>query len=625
MKKIPGKGKRWLNAARIVLIASLVSTSIVFAVRLLDARASVSAFFNHEGVRVEKQTIPVRDGNQISAYVMSPANLSAFAPGSVPCIVTNLGINSHKEKRLDKPFNFAKRNAVAIALEARAHGESTGSTGLVTQESWDLIDVITWALATYPVVNASNVGLYGESLGSAFVLMAQARYQPRATVVLHPPMNFTELLGLYHPDVLVGWTWTLRADAAGEWLEARSPASVVNYTNTQHVLYMQGTEDTTVTPDDALVFARLVENDTRDDIQVLFREGLGHGGNERSERSFQYTLAWFEAYLWGRPLNLSTWHEDVAAIQVYPYKPSTFARFENLLAAIPWLTALTLVAIVPWARIWPTLGRQSPVEKPVINTGRANGQLFDPGRLIKGRKMFWTSVGVYGGIAGGLAIAGAFTPISLLWGAILPPLLVVPCAVTGILLHQHARKRTEGDIIPLHGPRHVGVLSNLRGAGILAAIATAALFVHMITYNLVVWTTLEEGVINAWAPGFWLYWDAFFCLLISDVLLFVDFGGLRLSMASPRQYFGDLARVAGLSAACRALTMGVAVLSWRNIPAWNGVPWAVLAVGLLAGAAFVLCLLFGLLALLPRNYALVPLVVTLVLSLYLMERMLRLF
>nr|MDO8085406.1 CocE/NonD family hydrolase [Candidatus Sigynarchaeum springense] len=143
---------------------------------------------NPSGITFQEVRMPLRDGNSLSAYAVLPAGFDALAANSTPVTVLSPGINGRKESMLWKAYNFALNGFVAITVEARGNGDSSGIASFGIDEPADLSDAITWALGTFPAINFSKVSLCGQSLGAMFSVLAACK-DPRvaASAVYHPP------------------------------------------------------------------------------------------------------------------------------------------------------------------------------------------------------------------------------------------------------------------------------------------------------------------------------------------------------------------------------------------------------------------------------------------------------
>src|SRR5271157_990507 len=191
-----------------------------------------------------------------------------------------------------KAYNLALDGFVAITVEARGNGASTGIASFGIDEPRDLSDAITWALQTFPAINPKKVSLLGQSLGGMFTVLAACQ-DPRvaATVAYHPPANFSYMLNDEFPvSRLVGGLPNFPMDNAS--LSARSPIDWINATVPHDILFLHGSVDTLVPPNNSLALSSLANASGHTDTYVIIRPGFAHTDLEVDPTSLTLAIAW---------------------------------------------------------------------------------------------------------------------------------------------------------------------------------------------------------------------------------------------------------------------------------------------------------------------------------------------
>ncbi len=258
---------------------------------------SIQPFYtaNPSGITFTEVRIPLRDGNSLAGYVALPSNYNSIPVNSACLTIISPGVNGRKETILWKAYNFALHGFVAIAIEARGHGSSTGICSIGIEEPRDISDAITWALATYSKINSSRVSLYGQSLGGMFTVTAACQdARVAATVALHPPANLSWILAPFYPLAsLLGYIPSFQLDQ--DSINLRSPISwIKNATTPRNILFLHGDQDTLVSPENSLSLSLRINSTGRsiNDSYVIIRPGLSHPGNEADHYTLALGIAW---------------------------------------------------------------------------------------------------------------------------------------------------------------------------------------------------------------------------------------------------------------------------------------------------------------------------------------------
>ncbi len=287
-------------AARKLVILVLAIFATAFTVSaILDVAVqapAIRSFYedNTDGVAFRAARVPLRDGNALAAFVAFPAMFDTMPARSTPVTILSPGINGRKESMLWKAYNFALNGFVAVAIEARGNGESTGLASFGIDEPADISDTITWVLATYPAINSSKVSLCGQSLGGMFSVLAACKdARVAASAVYHPIANLTSMIaGEFQVAQLIGGFPNFPLDE--ENLRVRSPITWINATSPRNMLFLHGENDTEVPPSNSLSLSGLANASGHSDTYVIVRPGLNHPANEGDPVSLSLAIAWLD-------------------------------------------------------------------------------------------------------------------------------------------------------------------------------------------------------------------------------------------------------------------------------------------------------------------------------------------
>ncbi len=161
------------------------------------------------GVRVERASIPMKDGVRLAASLFMPAGAK---PGEkFPALLEYLPYRKDDGTAgRDYPIHsyFARRGYVGARVDIRGTGQSEGQTPdreYSEQEQWDGLEVIAW-LARQPWSNG-NVGMFGISWGGFNSLQLAMRHPPALKAIVatcateklfHDDVHFID--GMMHVD-----------------------------------------------------------------------------------------------------------------------------------------------------------------------------------------------------------------------------------------------------------------------------------------------------------------------------------------------------------------------------------------------------------------------------------------
>jgi dienelactone hydrolase len=276
----------------------------------VNQRNTVNTYFESHGLNYEILSIPVGNGVELSSLHLSLKSHSNAADGSVPTLIHINGANNRKEGRMEYAVNLALMGLEVFVVEPRGHGQSGGHFTLYAEEPRDVSKVIDYISQNHKKANTTHVAVSGFSLGGGMMLLAQA-IEPRifCSVLYHPVTDLGAMMVEYGLDSLFGQEFVLNSPYASDILnkwEGRSAYKICTPENTEKLLIIQGSEDDTVFVEGSAKFINYINPEplVRKDVQLVVRNGIGHGGNERDQGSIQYTKAWFTHFFFNQSVDL---------------------------------------------------------------------------------------------------------------------------------------------------------------------------------------------------------------------------------------------------------------------------------------------------------------------------------
>ncbi len=501
----------------------------------------IQAFYgaNPQGITFQDVRVPLRDGNSLAAYVVLPAGADVAADNSTPLVVLSPGINGRKESMLWKGYNFALNGVVAIAVEARGNGDSSGIVSFGIDEPADLSDTITWALGTYPIIGSGNVSLCGQSLGAMFSVLAACK-DPRiaATAAYHPPANFTSMLTNDFPVAdLIGNLPNFPLD--DESLRARSPINWINAVLPHKILFLHGQNDTEVLPDNSFSLSERANDSGHTDTYVIVRPGLDHTENENDPESLSLAIAWLNSSLSTGmvPSPSELWAQAGAiVVEDVPLGSVDTAGACLVVAAISFFLAVFI----------GFRGLIAPGSASSLSTVASPS----PSRAVPSRRAVAITLGTVLAIAFVLGILVGSGVTSIMWGY----LLFFPASVLAFLV-----------IVKYYLVRGSGILPGIedwsRGipvrnwlAGFLSVAATAIFF--SASYDASA-NAIKDAGMSIFNSAFLLYTTIFFLNFAIDIAL-VDVVSTSTWKKEPNiHHFSRLCKDSGYVFVWRFASMGL--------------------------------------------------------------------
>ncbi|MEX2681356.1 MAG: alpha/beta hydrolase family protein [Candidatus Sigynarchaeota archaeon] len=608
----PSSSRRLDNRTITITILGILAITFTFAA-IGDVAVQIPGiqpFYdaNPGGIAFQEVRVPLRDGNSLSAYVVLPAGFDALPVNSTALTVLSPGINGRKESMLWKAYNFALNGFVAIAVEARGNGDSSGIASFGIDEPADISDTITWALGTFPAINSSKVSLCGQSLGAMFSVLAACKdARVAASAVYHPPADFGALLsGDFQVAQLVGALPNFPLDDAS--LEARSPINWIGAVLPRNILFLHGENDTEVVPGNSFALSARANATGNTDNLVIVRPGLNHPGNEADPVSLSLAIAWLDWSLQNGsvPSTSALWASAAGiAIQDVPSGSTD--------AAAGWLVAAAIMLFM--ALFMVLRGAAAPVAASPANAATCT----EPQPPRPSRRAI---AGILGGILAaafvvGLLVAAGAT--SVMWGY----LLFFPASALGFLVAaKWAIVRKSGTPLNVKEWMHEARARNWI-AGMTSIAVTAVFF--SLTYDACASAILQFGI-SIFNSAFVCYTTIFFLNFAVDLAL------LNIVAASPAAPGAGKHRLAGLGkgtgivfvwrlASIALVIYSLPVLSYSAIQ----VPINLLVLAAIPVIMAAVYFLGGLLASGTRSRTLAVAIIVVVLTAFLEYRMFRFF
>jgi dienelactone hydrolase len=248
-----------------------------------------------------------------------------------PFIIFAHGLGSQKDLDPRIPIEFTKRGFVVASIDYRGDGESTGhlldinrdsyrnrtDVPAVAQDCSKLLDVIE-RHPVYDMINSSQIGLVGHSLGGMVALMTGALDERfKATVTWAGLVNASaNFFGIGESNPFMNYI----------------PARIINESNPQNLLVIHSIYDTTVPYE---TNALVAQNLTNCQLISITNHILGGQHYLFSDEVLTGTINWFEAQFF----NSTTLNGPISLTYFQTY----ILLFLAILG-----TFLTTIAIIIW-------------------------------------------------------------------------------------------------------------------------------------------------------------------------------------------------------------------------------------------------------------------------------------
>jgi alpha/beta superfamily hydrolase len=336
--------RKLLKQISILLIIFGIILSVVSIIAAVSLGVDRIDFFRDENILYEKFSVEMRDGASIKSVMYIDDNLYNVDNNSVPMVLMLNGINSRKEDNLYKAYQLVKRGFVVFSVEQRGHGESTGPSGFLGKEPYDMVEILDYVENNYSFPNISHVALFAFSYGGGIGAILQAiDDRIYASVLYHPLASLDLFLSTFPFQNLIGTTPTVT-----RLEEIQDAYDIANETNTENLLLIHGTSDTLISPESSIGFYSLLNGENRTDIELKLRPGLSHIDNEYDHASLTFSLAWFEHYFFNSSIDISNLDSEIANISLYPfaYPDSNISENTIIIASLLLFIGISIQAIL---------------------------------------------------------------------------------------------------------------------------------------------------------------------------------------------------------------------------------------------------------------------------------------
>jgi alpha-beta hydrolase superfamily lysophospholipase len=342
-----------LNTKNLVL-GILFLISLAFICGAYGVGLSYSTQYS-EGFDIQLLHMTTEDGYRYDMYQIMREDLVAKDDGTIPFVLVVHGLGSNKERQLDTALTFAANGFAVFVPDARGQGSHTGPFSFGVKDVMDLRNLLTWIQNSenYPMLNKTNIGIFGHSLGGMLTLLTAAQdSRIRCTIAGSAPSNITQVLADEEFRLnLIGSPVDL--NNATEFL-IRTPLQYLTPTNPPNLLIAHGTSDTSV-PYYHSEWTNATVNPlgTRTDYQFIVYENGDHGltfplpGNPAISMFDDFrirSVQWFSHYLLGEEISYSTdllvKRGDIRASMEQSYK---FMYMAIVISLIPLIGLLQVI------------------------------------------------------------------------------------------------------------------------------------------------------------------------------------------------------------------------------------------------------------------------------------------
>ncbi len=299
----------------IALICSSIILTIVSISYAFILGYQKNSYFDNENIDVESISVVMRDGVIIKGLIFVDKDLRENDTNSIPTILLLHGINGRKEHKIRIIYQYVKLGFAVISVEQRGHGESGGPSSFLRKEPLDMVQIIDFLETNYAFANTTHLAILGYSFGGGIGAILQAIEERVYAVVLYHPLSSIEGLTDSAPiQNLIGTTTQIT-----NINDIQDAFDIANETNTENLLLIQGTSDIVIPPQVTQNFYSLLNGTNRDDIQLINRTGLTHGGNEEDITSIKYGIAWLKHFYINQSINITSLDTEISFITLFNF------------------------------------------------------------------------------------------------------------------------------------------------------------------------------------------------------------------------------------------------------------------------------------------------------------------
>ena len=378
---------------------------------------------------VEVLRIKAWDNTEIKALLYINASHKDYTNRSIPLIIGCHGMSDDYTTAFRTYRTFLSLGYAVLAPEFRGHGSNRESSTLGWKEPYDILDWLNFLETNNKVVNTSNSGIMGHSMGGMYATLAyiyefkdQGRF--KALVEQSGVVNLTREI-----EFLASNTDPIGDIPFARYQEEKSPVNHVNATFPNNVLIIHGDKDTIVDYQCGVDFYKVLDPaQTRSDVEFITMQGMDHTIGNVPE-VIKRTVAWMEKYIRGNSVN---WTDITVIDDSFGFGPAEHAKeavFNASLWLIPFLACLAYF-------VKPDLFNSSNLTK--TNEETANDAQQSPRRLSKNEKLL-----IAGAYLGSVFISGLIGLIPNWYLASELGFIPLALAIVFILLNKYYAPFTE--------------------------------------------------------------------------------------------------------------------------------------------------------------------------------------
>ena len=216
--------------------AAILSLVFFFQPRLVyfPLKASYSATPRALGLAFEAVILRTEDGEQLAAWwIPAPATMPAH--GTVLLFHGNAGNISH---RIDYAKMFYGLGYSTLLVDYRGYGESSGDP---SEQGTYRDAMASWLwLTTTRGIKASDIVIFGESLGGGIATWLAAKQPPRALILASAFTSIADLGTELYPWLPVRWLSRIHYNNLANLEQIRAPLLIAHSPQDEIVPYAHG-------------------------------------------------------------------------------------------------------------------------------------------------------------------------------------------------------------------------------------------------------------------------------------------------------------------------------------------------------------------------------------------------
>jgi len=227
-----------LKAIAVIALAYVAILGLVFWFQpklvYFPMKGSYSATPQALGLAFETVALRTDDGEQLAAWWI-PAPMSAPARGTVLLLHGNAGDISH---RIDYAKMFYGLGYNTLLVDYRGYGESSGQP---SEEGTYRDAMASWLWLTVTRgIKASDIVIFGESLGGGVATWLAAQHSPRALILASAFTSIPDLGAEVYPWLPVRWLSRIHYNNLANLERIRVPVLIAHSSGDDIIPYAHG-------------------------------------------------------------------------------------------------------------------------------------------------------------------------------------------------------------------------------------------------------------------------------------------------------------------------------------------------------------------------------------------------